>query len=225
MVRRVSHGISLATFSAELLLLVGFSALPARAEPSAWSARPLSVAEQRRMTPSVWRPGCPVDLSDIRRVTVEHWTYTGKSTSGRIDVHHDVADAVVAVFRELYEAKFPINKMVPIEAYRGSDDRSIDDDNTSAFNCRPITGGKKFSQHSYGTAIDLNPYRNPYVNNGKVRARPGIGIYVSRDPTVAKTGVIYAGGPVVSAFVKHGFKWGGYWDNPKDYQHFSTSGG
>jgi D-alanyl-D-alanine carboxypeptidase len=177
------------------------------------------------MTPSVWRSGCPVDLDDLRRVTVQHWTYTGKIKTGQIDVHQDVADALIEVFRDLYDAKFPIKKMVPIEAYGGSDDRSIDDDNTSAFNCRPITGGKKFSQHSYGTAIDLNPYRNPYVNNGKARARPGIATYVTRDPAVAKVGVIYPNGPVVPAFEKRGFKWGGYWDNPKDYQHFSTTGG
>ena len=36
--------------------------------------------------------------------------------------------------------------------------------------------------------------------------------------------MIAAGGPVVKAFADIGWKWGGYWRNSKDYQHFSSNG-
>ena len=37
------------------------------------------------------------------------------------------------------------------------------DGNTSAFNCRRVTGNPtKLSQHSYGNAIDINTRQNPY---------------------------------------------------------------
>lgn len=36
--------------------------------------------------------------------------------------------------------------------------------NTSAFNCRDVTGKPwVFSRHNYGGAIDINPIQNPYI--------------------------------------------------------------
>ena len=66
-------------------------------------------------------------------------------------------------FGQLYAARFPIRRMLPIEAYGGSDFRSIEADNTSAFNCRSATGSSHWSEHAYGRAIDLDPIENPYV--------------------------------------------------------------
>ena len=41
--------------------------------------------------------------------------------------------------------------------------------NTSAFNCREVTGNPyRLSQHSYGNAIDINTFENPYVTSSKV---------------------------------------------------------
>jgi hypothetical protein len=36
--------------------------------------------------------------------------------------------------------------------------------------------------------------------------------------------MIHPDGPVVRAFADAGWSWGGYWDSPKDYQHFSSTG-
>ena len=40
--------------------------------------------------------------------------------------------------------------MVPVDAYGGSDFRSIEADNTSAFNCRYVDGTTRWSNHAYG---------------------------------------------------------------------------
>ena len=42
-------------------------------------------------------------------------------------------DVKLAVLRRLYADGFPIRRMVPVDAYRGNDERSIEADNTSAF--------------------------------------------------------------------------------------------
>ena len=68
---------------------------------------------------------------------------------------------------------YPIASMRLVDDFGGSDDASMAANNTSAFNCRPVTGGGGFSEHSYGTAIDLNPVQNPYLSGSTVLPAAG----------------------------------------------------
>jgi hypothetical protein len=169
---------------------------------------------------SSWRPGCPVDPAKLRLVTVTLVDFAGRPGTGRIVVHADVAQQTADVFGSLYALRYPIARMEPVEAFGGSDDASMAADNTSAFNCRATTGGTGFSEHSYGTAIDLNPVENPYVKGTTVLPEAGRA-FVERGPA---PGVVVAGDAVVQAFADRGFSWGGDWNSLKDYQHFSISG-
>ncbi|MDD9205334.1 M15 family metallopeptidase, partial [Georgenia sp. 10Sc9-8] len=112
-------------------------------------------------------------------------------------------------------------RMVPVDAYGGDDGASMAANNTSAFNCRTITGGSGWSEHSYGRAIDINPLANPYVAGSTVLPAAG---WAYADRIRDAAGMIHAGDEVVRAFAERGWLWGGYWTYPKDYQHFSTSG-
>jgi hypothetical protein len=109
-----------------------------------------------------------------------------------------------------------------VDAYGGSDFASIEADNTSAFNCRPVSGGGGWSQHAYGRAIDVNPIENPYVGaSGKTEhraSRPYL------DRTRRRPGMAWAGGALVTAFSARGWGWGGSWSGAKDFQHFSATG-
>lgn len=172
-----------------------------------------------RMEPS-WRPGCPVPLEDLRYVTVTHRDFDGEKVQGELVVHADAAEAMVTVFRTLFEAGYPVRSMRLVDDFDASDDASMDADNTSAFNCRAITGGTGWSEHAYGRAIDVNPVENPYVSGSSVGPRAGRA-FVSRPDS---PGVIRAGDEVVRAFADVGWLWGGDWDSPVDYQHFSSSG-
>ena len=80
----------------------------------------------------------------------------------------NVAADVAGVFATMFAQQFPIARMVRVEHYGGDDDASMAADNTSAFNCREITGGGAFSNHSWGMAIDVNPLENPYVKGDVV---------------------------------------------------------
>jgi hypothetical protein len=181
----------------------------------------IDAAQAKRMTGVSWRQGCPVALRDLRLLTLSHWGFDGQVRSGRLIVHRDVARELVQVFRDLYAARFPIRRMVPVDAYGGSDFRSIEADNTSAFNCRYVDGTTRWSNHAYGRAIDVNPIENPYVSAGSTSHRASRP-YVDRSKR--RPGMAYEGGALVRAFDRIGWGWGGRWTSVKDYQHFSETG-
>jgi hypothetical protein len=169
------------------------------------------------MTGVSWREGCPLSLERLRVVRLDHWDFSGKVRQGVLIVRDDVAEEVAEIFGRLFGERFPIRRMAPIDKYDGDDFTSIEADNTSAFNCRPVTGSSEWSHHAYGVAIDLNPLENPYVLDGGT-SHPDSEPYLDRGRA---RGVIVEGGPVVEAFEAAGWYWGGDWNNPVDYQHFS----
>ena len=170
-----------------------------------------------------YRAGCPVGPPDLRAVRLSYWGFDGRAHEGTLVVHRRVASDVVAVFRRLYEARFPIRRMQPVSAYRGSDDASMAADNTSAFNCRYVAGTTRWSMHAYGKAIDLNPVENPYVSGSHV-SPPAGREYADRSGDAV--GMIHDGDRVVKAFARRaGWEWLGDGPGPvRDYQHFSADG-
>ncbi|MDP9494400.1 MAG: M15 family metallopeptidase [Actinomycetota bacterium] len=168
-----------------------------------------------------WREGCPLAIEGLSAVDVSFWSYNGLVNTGRLIVATDLAEDMVAIMQDLYEARFPIERMAPVDAFGGDDDRSMAANNTSAFNCRQVTGGSAWSEHSYGRAIDINPLVNPYVRGSTVLPPEGAA-YADRERDAP--GMIHAGDVVVDVFAARGWEWGGYWTSSKDYQHFSTTG-
>jgi hypothetical protein len=172
-----------------------------------------------RIVGSSWHPGCPVGLDDLRVLRLDRWGFDGKPHRGSLVVHRRYATDFIRVFHALFDARFPIRRMRLVDAYRGDDDRSMAANNTSAFNCRAVTGGSSWSEHAYGWAIDINPIQNPYVGGGTILPPAGAA-YVDRSRDAM--GVIHAGGVVVEAFAEIGWGWGGSWSFIQDYQHFSA---
>lgn len=190
----------------------------APAPPFQSSVEPVTAAQLG----SSWKPnmGCS-EPGELRAVNVSHWGYDGQVHVGRLVVAAGHAERIVAVFRDIYEARFPIERMVPIDAYGGDDQASMRANNTSGFNCRYVSGTTKLSQHAFGRAVDVNPLVNPYVK-GSIVDPPEGAPYADRSRS--DKGMIHAGDAVVDAFATQGWSWGGYWSSP-DYQHFSSSGG
>jgi hypothetical protein len=170
---------------------------------------------------SSWRGGCPVHHSELRLLRLSYWGFDRRPHVGRLVVHRRVTRDVVTVFRHLYTARFPIRRMVPVSAYGGSDDASMAADNTSGFNCRFVSGTRRWSMHAYGLAIDVNPIENPYVSGSRVRPPAGRN-YLRRTRT--SPGMAVEGSVLVRAFDAVGWQWGGRWSSSSDYQHFSTNG-
>ena len=184
---------------------------------------PLGAQLRQRMTGVSWHPGCPVGLSSLRLVTVTHWDFDGHERRGTLIVGRAEAPAIAKAMGLLYRLRYPIRRMRPVDAYGGSDSRSIDADNTSAFNCRAATGSTRWSEHAYGRAIDVNPIENPYVSGGRT-SHAASRRYLDRTRR-RHPAEIFAGDPVVRVFASIGWGWGGSWTGGvRDYQHFSVSG-
>ncbi len=175
-----------------------------------------------RMTGVSWHAGCPVGLGGLRLITLTYRGFDGRDHAGRLIANREAAATLVAVFRRLYAARFPIRRMEPVDRYGGDDYRSIEADNTSAFNCRVATGSSNWSEHAFGRAIDVNPIENPYVSGGGSSHRASTP-YLDRSHR--RRGMAFEGGVLVEAFRARGWGWGGSWSGSvKDYQHFSVSG-
>lgn len=181
-----------------------------------------------------YRNGCPVGPSKLRRLTVNYWAYDGSVQRGDIIVRDYAVKTVRAVFTKSFELKFRFKQVRPVDYYylggtrtpSGSDIAAMDAGNTSAFNCRPVTGNRyRISQHSFGNAIDINTFENPYVTWSRVYpAAAKYPYYLFRKQNLDDHGVIASWSVVAQTFRAFGWVWGGRW-SPPDYQHFSSNGG
>jgi hypothetical protein len=164
---------------------------------------------------------CDIPYEELRYVRVLHWGFDDQPHSGEMIVNKAIAKDVIEIFTELYEAKYPIERMILVDEYDADDNTSMAANNSSAFNYRVIEGTKRISLHSYGMAIDINPLYNPYVHvvDGERIVTPVEGEkYEDRSLDCAY--YIHAEDVCYQAFIKRGFTWGGDWKNTKDYQHF-----
>jgi len=196
---------------------------PAASHPAAVGAFSAAIGSVgRERLPYSWREGCPVRVSDLRLLTLSFWGFDSKVHQGELVVHRDHSDKIVLAMRKLFDQRFPVEKMDLIDKYQADDDRSVEANNTSAFNCRKIEGTQAWSEHAFGRALDINPVQNPFVlRNGEVKLPSGRP-YADRSQRLK--GMIRPNGGVVNAFRSIGWSWGGNWTNSKDYQHFSATG-
>jgi hypothetical protein len=169
-----------------------------------------------------WHAGCPVSPSDLRLLSVTYWGFDDVAHQGELVVAARHAEPIVSVFAQLFDARFPIERMELVDVYDGDDDRSMVANNTSAFNCREVAGRPGvLSEHALGDAIDINPLINPWVHSGKVDPPEGAQY---ADRSAPWKGAIHADDVVVRAFASIGWGWGGNWPGSPDYQHFSSTG-
>jgi hypothetical protein len=171
-----------------------------------------------------YRAGCPVGPAQLRLMRLSYWGFDGRRHLGSVVVNEAVVPEVKQIFGRLYAARFPIRSMEPVDAFHGSDNRSMAADNTSAFNCRYAVapGPKQWSVHAYGEAVDVDPLENPYLEGGRLLP-PGGRAFANRADV--RAGMAVPGGTLVEAFAASGWQWGGRWTGSPDYQHFSATGG
>jgi hypothetical protein len=152
-------------------------------------------------------------LNQLKLLDVEYFSFDNKLHRGQILINKKVTKDIKDIFQFIKTSKFPVEKIIPIVKYNWSDETSMLDNNTSAFNYRLVDGNKVLSLHAYGLAIDINPIQNPFIKNG------------IRTPATAKydekaVGTITRNSDLVKEFKKRGWMWGGLWLSGRDYQHF-----
>lgn len=162
-----------------------------------------------------------ISYEDLAYVHVLYYDFDGQAQEGELVCNQAIAQDLTEIFMELYDNRYPIEKICLIEEYGGDDEASMADNNTSCFNYRTVPGSSNISKHAYGLAIDINPLYNPYVRTrgGKTLVSPENGAdYADRSADfpykIDREDLCY------QLFIQHGFSWGGAWKSSKDYQHF-----
>lgn len=175
-----------------------------------------------RMEGKSYPKDCPLAVSELRYLTVLHYGFDGSIHRGELIVNREIAEETLEVFWELFEIRYPIEKLRLIDEYDADDERSMADNNSSGFNYRFIAETETLSNHALGRAIDINPLYNPYVytrDDGSRFLQPA-----NAEPFLDRSDdhpyYIKKGDQCYEIFRRHGFSWGGDWEPVKDYQHF-----
>lgn len=195
----------------------------ASVEPeSLFTAEPISDAVFDRINGISYQENPYISRDDLRYLRVLHYNPAGDICTGELICNQAIAADLTEIFRTLYDAQYPIARMVLIDAYNGDDEASMADNNTSCFNYRVIAGSTTLSNHAKGLALDINPRNNPYITfnaDGSENVAPANAqAYADREAFFPMK--IDADDLCYQLFTSHGFTWGGSWDTPKDYQHF-----
>lgn len=162
-------------------------------------------------------PNCPQEIKNNQTlIDVMYYSTDGLIHQGQIVIDRRLENDIKEVFEVALDEKFPFTGAVPISQFHWSDAKSMAQNNTSGFNYRQVTGGKKLSNHSYGFAIDINPFLNPYIK--KDVTLPSGAVYDLSQP-----GTLSADHNIVKKFLSLGWEWGGNWRSLKDFQHFEKS--
>jgi hypothetical protein len=179
---------------------------------------PKVYAVSASMVPKTYRAGCPVKPSQLRLLQLNYWGFDHKVHRGELVLRDAAVAKMITVWTATFNSKFPIRQMRRVDAFGGNDVTSMAADNTSAFNCRRVTGDPySLSPHSYGWAIDINTVENPYLAaNGVWYPSNGLAF---RNRSTSHPGMLFASSVPTKSLVAQGYFWGAGWAKP-DYQHF-----
>ncbi len=210
---------------AAALMLCLFAGGGTSAERARVNYGPIPDEIWRYMQGRSWRAELPCpQRNELVLLRIPYLDFQGTTQIGSMIVAKSVAIKVAAAFQEIYDSKrFRIYRMSLIDEFQGDDDKSMDANNTSAFNCRTTDRGA-MSRHALGMAVDINPIQNPY-REGKVTSPEAGRAYDQPHKRRSDiVGIIINGDVVTNAFARQGWQWGGNWKRTVDYQHFSSDG-
>ena len=180
----------------------------------------------RMRSGNTYKDDCIVPREDLRSLIALYKDKDGNTHQGEMVVHKLIAEDVLEILEKLYDAGYPIERMVLPDNYMADDETMMRDNNSSSFNFRFISHTDRISKHGLGMSVDINPLYNPYhkfVKNddGSMTEiiEPATGEpYLDRtkdfDYKIEKGDLCY------KLFIEKGFEWGGDWEDRKDYQHF-----
>lgn len=233
-------------------LKAGARVITVKTGPGGFFAAAVSLppeVERQMLEKKSWRPECPVPPDQLAYLVTTFWGFDGRPHYGELVVHAALPAFIIDSLHHAYNGRFPIERMELIDAFDGDDFRSMQANNSSAFNCREVPGKPGvFSRHAYGAALDINPLQNPYLllkaEAGKMAA--GVtgadsaaefcrshGADCSVLPAASasyldrrnqRPGMLHPGDPLLAPLRQRGFTWGGSWRFP-DYQHIDYDPG
>ena len=165
----------------------------------------------------------PQEIIDkIALINIDYRGFNDQIYPGQIIIHKDLVHSIRKIFKRiLLETKFPLTSLFPISMFNENSPSKVN--NSGAFEWRFVFNSDEISDHSFGAAIDLNPLINSWKEVHSIKFH--------KDPRVRKNsvkfcydskrrGTLRANSDVVKIFKEEGWKWGGDWENSKDWMHF-----
>lgn len=175
-----------------------------------------------RMQGKSYKENPHIKRGDLRYLRLLHVDKDRNIRLGEMVCNKRIADVLVSIFRKLYDADYPIERMVLPDEYDADDERQMQDNNTSCFCYRVVARSATLSYHARGLAVDLNPLYNPCYKkktDGTVFIQPKTAApYIDRTKSFPYK--IDTQDLAYRLFIQNGFTWGGSWRTIKDYQHF-----
>ena len=187
-----------------------------------FAAEPIPDGVWARMQGKTFKENPYIGRDDLRHVRALHWDYDNQMHVGEMIVNKQIADRVATILRQLFDAKYPIQRMLLPDVYNADDETQMRDNNSSCFCYRNIAGSANLSKHARGLAVDINTLYNPYYKDradGTRYIQPATAeAYCDR--TWDFPYKIDHDDLCFKLFTEAGFEWGGDWTSCKDYQHF-----
>ena len=213
-------------FVVTVCLILAFSVCSFGAEDESgfWISE-IDEATFARMKGKSYKDNCPIPLEDLRYLHVLHKDLNGITHGGELVCNVYIASDVLEIFRAMFLAGYPIERVRLVDEYNADDETSMRDNNSSCFNFRFISHTTRISKHGLGLAVDINTLYNPYIKktaDGKIILEPATaGEYTDRSKNFPYK--IEKGDLCYKLFTERGFEWGGEWKTVKDYQYFEVS--
>ena len=76
-----------------------------------FSAQPVPDSIWQYMQGRSYHPNSHIQRADLRYLRVRHYDYDGRTHQGELVCNKLIASKLLAIFRELYEARYPIQKI------------------------------------------------------------------------------------------------------------------
>ena len=205
-----------------LFLFMSLMTVAQTATDSTFLATAIPDSVWTRMQGKTYHQNAYIQRSDLRYLRLHYVDFEGEERVGEMVCNRAIADDLLDIFRQLFEARYPIERIQLPDDFDADDERQMRANNTSCFCFRVIKGSTKLSAHAQGVAVDLNPLYNPCVKtrrDGTLFIQPSTAApYVDRSRRFAHK--IDRQDLAYRLFIQHGFSWGGAWRSSKDYQHF-----
>lgn len=108
-----------------------------------------------------------IGFGDLRHLLLLYIDFDGRIRVGEMVCNRLISNDLLEIFKELFEKGYQFCSIRLIDDFDGSDEASMQANNTSCFNYRMMSGSNVLSLHAKGLAVDVNPLQNPSVKRGK----------------------------------------------------------
>ena len=112
-----------------------------------FAAEPIPDGVWQRMQGKTYKENPHIGRDDLRHIRALHWDYDNQMHIGEMVCNKVIADRVARILRQLFDAKYPIQRMLLPDVYDADDETQMRDNNSSCF-CYTLTIKSAMMAHS-----------------------------------------------------------------------------